>query len=93
MKTYFLLKKYVFRGVQTVAAGDADVVQTLWARSGTVAFGGSGASRGDEDDHFSLVNDELRQQWWGLSRTHRINNDTLSRWSDESIQLILNGQA
>ena len=31
------------------ASGDADVVQTLWACSGTVAFGGSRTSRGDDN--------------------------------------------
>lgn len=50
MRTYLLLKTS-FQSCTCVAAGDADVVQTLWACSGTVAFGGSRASRGDRKDN------------------------------------------
>ena len=55
MRTNLLLKTS-FQSCTCVAAGDADVVQTLWACSGTVAFGGSRVSRGDrETDNWAVL--------------------------------------
>ena len=56
------------------ASGDADVVQTLWACSGTVAFGGSRTSRGGHDTRaINGVRCLMIDHWHSLSRKIKIN--------------------